>query len=310
MLETVGSYAEAQFDAPQIFQLAPDVCFVVWDTPHPVNAAPRLEERSGRRFGSLASLRLARLDGRSRLLWIFSLKEQAALHLRLSAGAVGSGADLHVKEDQEQADVDPYALTAGLTQNACAVFVTTILNTWAGMFRLGRSRRFVAFAMDLLRSVNEKPGVADCVATIGDIRLFETFLNGDCADISSAVLVSDLGVKRVEKSCFNKQYGNGKKRLFVGSASMEHLPEKGLLVLSGPWGLAISQVGNRQRPADARPVVGQLCTQIAGAEGFPDIGPRGPHRTGAGGRFRSPVFRAIARQTSWRSWRRDAFLFD
>ncbi|MDN3719224.1 hypothetical protein QW131_08325 [Roseibium salinum] len=61
------------------------------------------------------------------------------------------------------------------------------------MFRLGRSRRFVAFAMDLLRSVNEKPGVADCVATIGDIRLFETFLNGDCADISSAVLVSDLG---------------------------------------------------------------------------------------------------------------------
>jgi len=241
MLETVGSYAEAQFDAPQIFQLTPDVCLVVWDPPHPVNASPRLEERTGRRFASVASVRLARLDGRSRLLWIFSLKEKSPLQLRLSAGAVGSAAELGVRMDQEPAAADPYALTNGLSQNACAVLVTTMLNTWSGIFRVGRSRRFVGFAMDLLRSINETPSVADCVASIGATRLLETFLNGDCAEISSAVIVSSQGVKRVSGNCCNVEYG-GRKRLYISSVELESVPEKGFLVLSGSWGLAIRKL--------------------------------------------------------------------
>ncbi|MCV0425179.1 MAG: glycosyltransferase family 2 protein [Roseibium sp.] len=242
MLETVGTRAEALFDVPQILQLAPEVCLVVWDPPHPVSAAPQLEEQAGVRFKSVASVRLPRLDGRSRLLWIFSVKEQQALHLQLSAGVVGSGAELVLEAGQVPQAADPYALTHGLTQNACVVLVTTMLNTWSGIFRLGRSRRFVGFATDLLRSVNDAPSVADCVASVGTKRVVETILNGDCQEISSAVLIGSDGITRLTDPFCNVLTAEGKSRLLVGTVDLPRLPEDSHLVLSGSWGLAIRRL--------------------------------------------------------------------
>lgn len=242
MLEKLGTYAESPFDAPQFLQLTPDVYLVAWDPPHAVNAAPQLDEVANRKFSAKASVRLALLDGRSRIVWALSLKERSALHLKLTAGAVGSGAELSVDFNQSQRAADPYALTSGLTQNACAVLVSTILNTWSGMFRLSLSRSFVEFAIKLLRSVNDSPPVADCVASVGNTRLLETLLNSECTEISSAVLIGDAGVKRLDAHPFNTLYNNGRNRLFLGAVELAPLPSKSFLALSGPWGLAIRRL--------------------------------------------------------------------
>ena len=242
MLETLGKYAEADFESPQFYQLTAEVCLLVWDPPHQVNAAPRLEECNGVALGSVASVRLARLDGRSRIVWGFSLKEKASLNLRLATGTIGSEARLSVDASESGPAADAFAITSGLSQPACATFVTTFLGTWSGMFRLGRSKRFVSFARELLRSVNDSPPVAECVASIGPVRLFETLLNSDCTEIKTAVLVSDTGLYRLDSTNCNISYNGGKSRLFVGTADMPQPPAHGFLVLSGSWGLAIRKL--------------------------------------------------------------------
>ncbi len=143
-------------------------------------------EQGGQSFGSIASVRLNRLDGRSRVVWAVSLKEKTRLSLKLSAGAVGSEATLSVDAAKPGPAADAFAITNGLSQAACAVFVTTFLSAWSGMFRLGRSRSFVNFARELLRSVNDAPPVVDAVASIGSVRLLETLINSDSADIKTA----------------------------------------------------------------------------------------------------------------------------
>ncbi|MBG6159161.1 MAG: glycosyltransferase [Roseibium album] len=242
MLETLGTYAESPFDAPQFLQLTPDVYLVAWDPPHAVNAAPRLEELGSAQFSAMASVRLALLDGRSRIIWALAPKDKSRLSLKLTAGTIGSGAELTADFSQSVSAVDPFALTNGLTQNACASLVTTILNTWAGMFKLARSRSFVGFATKLLQSVNDAPSVADCVASVSGTYLLETFLNSECAEISSAILIGDAGVKRLDGDIFNESYNNGRNRLFLGTVDLAQPPARSHLVLSGPWGLAIRRL--------------------------------------------------------------------
>ncbi|WP_434055876.1 MAG: glycosyltransferase family 2 protein [Roseibium sp.] len=242
MLETLGTYAESPFDAPQFLQLTPEVYLVAWDPAHTVNAPPQLEEASGRKFSALASVRLALLDGRSRIVWALGVKEQTPLQLKLTAGTVGSGADVIFNPEKGAAAADPFALTNGLTQNACAVLVTTILNTWSGMFRLSRSRSFLGFSKKLLHSVNDTPPVGECVACVGETRIVETLLNSECADVSSAVLIGGDGIRRLDPEPFNAIYKRGKNRLFVGTVSCTKPPSKSFLMLSGPWGLAIRRI--------------------------------------------------------------------
>ncbi|MHA7776931.1 glycosyltransferase family 2 protein [Roseibium sp. M-1] len=242
MLETLGKYAEADFESPQFYQLTDEVFLLVWDPPHQVNASPRLEERSGAAFGSLASVRLARLDGGARIVWAFSLKEKARLDLRLGAGTIGSEASLAVDATQQSAFADAFAITSGLSQAACAVFVTTFLSAWSGMFRLGRSRRFLEFARELLRSVNDSPPLAECVASIGPVRLVESLLNSDSSEIKTAVLVCDTGLYRLHSKTCNVLHNGGKSRLFLGSVELAKPPASGFLVLAGPWGLAIRKL--------------------------------------------------------------------
>jgi len=253
MLETLGKYAEADFETPQVFQLTPEVCLLVWDPPHQVNAAPRLEVRSGGAFGSTASVRLARLDGRSRIVWACSLKETATLDLRLSAGAVGSEASLAVDTAAPGPAADAFAVTSGLSQSACAVFVTTLLSTWAGMFRLTRSRSFIKFVRELLLSVNDAPPVVDCVASVGEVRILETLLSSESAEIKTALLVGDFGLVRLEGDFCNVPYNNGKSRLLLGAVELPQPPANGFLVLSGNWGLAIRKLAteNAARPVGA-----------------------------------------------------------
>ncbi|MGX1495551.1 GT2 family glycosyltransferase [Labrenzia sp. MBR-25] len=242
MLETLGKYAEAKFESPHFFQLTPEVLLLVWDPAHQVNAAPRLVEQNGLPFGSIASVRLARLDGGSRVVWAVSLKEKARLSLKLSAGAVGSEATLAVDATQPGPQADAFAITNGLSQAACAVFVTTFLSAWSGMFRLGRSRSFVNFARDLLRSVNDTPPVVEAVASIGSVRLLETLINSDSTDIKTAVLIGDAGVVRLDSAVCNTPYNSGKSRLFLGTVDMPQTPSNAFLVLSGNWGLAIRRL--------------------------------------------------------------------
>ncbi|QFT30548.1 N-glycosyltransferase [Labrenzia sp. THAF82] len=242
MLETLGKYAEADFESPQIYQLTSGVCLLVWDPPHQVNAAPRLEEQSSSSFGSIASVRLARLDGRSRIVWAFSLKEKSRLDLKLTAGAIGSEARLAVDVAQSIPMADAFAITSGLSQAACAVFVTTFLNAWSGMFRLSRSRRFVDFARELLRSVNDAPPVVEFVASVGRVHILETLLNSDSTELQTAVLIGDFGIQRLDSSTCNVSYNNGRNRLFLGSVELHQPPQNGFLVLAGAWGLAIRRI--------------------------------------------------------------------
>ncbi|MET1412242.1 glycosyltransferase family 2 protein [Roseibium sp. HPY-6] len=253
MLETLGSYVESPFDAPQFLQLTPDVYLVAWDPPHAVSAAPKLEEQAQKKLSAMASVRLALLDGRTRILWALSLKGDPDLQLKLTAGSIGSGAELKVKGEEPVAAADAFALTNGLTQNACAVLVTTILSTWSGMFKLARSRSFVGFAKKLLHSVNDTPPVADCVASVGETRILETFLNSECAEITSATLIGDAGIKRLDADFFNTLHNNGKSRLFIGVVDTPQAPTKSYMVLSGPWGLAIRRLetGNAERSLGA-----------------------------------------------------------
>ncbi|MEM7564907.1 MAG: hypothetical protein AAF353_17940, partial [Pseudomonadota bacterium] len=182
------------------------------------------------------------LDGRSRIVWALGIKDPVPLQLKLTAGTVGSGADLTFTPEKGVLAADPFALTSGLSQNACAVLVTTILNTWSGLFRLSRSRSFLGFAKKLLHSVNDTPPVADCVAGVGETRIVETHLNSECSDVSSAGLIGDDGIRRLEAEPFNAPYNGGKNRLFVGTVSVASAPSKSFLVLSGPWGLAIRRI--------------------------------------------------------------------
>ncbi len=242
MLETLGKYTEADFQTPQFFQLTSQVGLLVWDPPHQANASPRLEERSGEAFGSIASVRLARLDGRSRIVWACSIKVKHKLELRMSAGAVGAEASLITDTSENGPLPDAYAITNGLSQAACAALVTTMLGTWSGVFRLARSRNFVSFALELLRSVNDSPPFAEGVASIGPVRLLETVVNKESTDIKTAVLLGDFGLVRLDTASCNTPYNRGKSRLFLGLVEMPHTPAAGFLVLSGSWGLAIRRL--------------------------------------------------------------------
>lgn len=230
------------FETPEVFTLASGICLVVWDLQNRAWTSPRLEEKDGGKLSPVACVRLARNDGGTRLLWVFRNDANKPRELRASAGAIASETDIQVPQPEEIAFADPRKVLKGLSLNGRAAMVSALLNTWPGIFKLGRSRSFTEFVVRLLGELNENPPLAACSASVGATRIIETRLDAGCSAVMSASLVTGNGVMRIGGSPCILEEGSKNRHPVILLAEMSVLPKSGYLVLTGPWGLAVRKL--------------------------------------------------------------------
>lgn len=242
MLDSVRQNDRTTFETPEVFTLAAGVCLVVWDLQNRAWTSPRLAEKDGGKLSPVACVRLARNDGGTRLLWVFRNDGSRPRELRASAGAIASETDIHVPQPDEIALAVPRRLLQNLSLSGRAAMVSALLNTWQGIFKLGRSRSFTEFALRLLRELSDDPPLAACSASVGPTRIIETRLDAGCDVVSSASLVTVNGVMRIGASSCVLEESSKKRHPVILLAEMPVLPKAGYLVLTGPWGLAVRKL--------------------------------------------------------------------
>ncbi|MXN64354.1 glycosyltransferase [Stappia sp. GBMRC 2046] len=230
------------FETPEVFTLASGVCLVVWDLQNRAWTSPRLEERDGGKLSPVACVRLARNDGGTRLLWVFRNDANKTRELRASAGAIASETDIHVPQPDDIAFADPRTILKNLSLNGRAAMISALLNTWPGIFKLGRSRSFTEFVLRLLGELSEDPPLAACSASVGATRIIETRLDAGCDTVLTASLVTGNGVMRIGGSPCILEESSKNRHPVILLAEMPVLPKGGYLVLTGPWGLAVRKL--------------------------------------------------------------------
>ncbi len=152
-------------DGPQLFALGGAVLLLAWDAGTRVWSGGRLEPVSGPPLAPLGALRLQREDGGTRLLFAFR-RPQAPLTLSLFAGVVGQSLNVTVQPAADLRPVDPEHLLKGLTPAARVSLITTLLDTWASIFRLRSSRGFSRLVYGLAQASAVKPAVVRAVARL------------------------------------------------------------------------------------------------------------------------------------------------
>ena len=243
MLDAPSPVSAEVFATPRVYRLAGDVGLVIWDLPNRVWSAPQLRTADGATPSPLASLRLNLEAGGTRILWAFRRSGEEAIAFRVSAGAIAVEADVEASAElQPLAPAGLAGVLDGLSRPARVSLITALLNAWPGIFKLARSRAYVAFLYAFLKELNASPPPAAAVASVGMTRLFEMRLAAGGGTVSGMHLVGPLGLVRLQGDAYRcETRGDGRHTLVI-AADLERLPSDGYLVLSGPWGVAVRQL--------------------------------------------------------------------
>lgn len=234
-------------DGPQVFALSGGVLMLAWDAPSRVWNSGRLETSSGAPLAPLGALRLLREDGRTRLLFAFR-RPDAALSLSLFAGAVGQSVEVRVDPTRDIPAVDVETLLAGLVPVARVSLITTLLETWASIFRLRGNRAYARLIYGLARATSAQPAVMRAVARLdGETALVEGGLPAGVAPPTALHCISPNRFSRLPAAPrIGAPDGRGQRRFYLALGNAEQEPET-LVLLSGSGWLAVRRL---EWPAD------------------------------------------------------------
>ena len=251
MLEIVPlSPRDSQAAEIRSLKLAPDVSLVVWDIPGPCSVPPRCLRQDGEILAPLASLRLGRLGGGTRILW--ALRAREPLTLQVSAGTLGPSDTIEVDPTDPFIGSDIAALVEDLDGRARVSLLTAFLTSWCGAFRLSRSSAFAEVVRVLAQELQPGNAAATlaCLPT-RNTALIEFATSAELGSISSAHLVTAQGVRRLSCEVYARKADRGGRRALTlvvdGDATTLGA---GTLVLIGENGTAIRMLGKSgARPA-------------------------------------------------------------
>ncbi|MFI5410412.1 glycosyltransferase [Kaistia sp. UC242_56] len=244
MLEIVPlSPRNDQAESVRSIKLASDVSLVVWDIPGHCSVPPRCARQDGEIIAPLASLRLGRVDGGTRILW--ALRARSPLQLIVSAGTLGPSDTVEVDPADPFIGSDIAALVEDLDGRARVSLLTAFLTSWCGAFRLSRSSAFAEAVQLLAQELQpgNAPATLACFPT-RDTALIEFATSADLGSISSAHLVTAQGVRRLTCEIYARKPDRSGRRgmtlLVDGNATTL---AAGTLVLIGENGTAIRALG-------------------------------------------------------------------
>ncbi|MCX5577475.1 glycosyltransferase [Kaistia terrae] len=244
MLEIVPlSSRDNQAEAIRSIKLASDVSLVVWDLPGPCAVPPRCARQDGEIIAPLASLRLGRVDGGTRILW--ALRPRIPLRLVVSAGTLGPSDRIDVDPADPFIGSDITSLVEDLDGRARVSLLTAFLTSWCGAFRLSRSPAFAEVVQ--LLAAELQPGNAQAMVACQptrDTTLIEFATSADLGAIASAHLVTAQGVRRLACEVYaRKPDRSGRRGLVLLVEGDATAFPSGTLVLIGEHGTAIRALG-------------------------------------------------------------------
>jgi GT2 family glycosyltransferase len=249
MLEVVPlSTADGRAEAIRSLKLASDVSVVVWDIPGTLSVPPRCMRQDGDVIAPLASLRLGRVDGGTRILWAMRLRKAA--RLAVSAGTLGPSDIVDVDPSDPFIGSDVSFLVEDLDARGRLALLTALLTSWCGAFRLSRSSTYAEAVQALTQEL--QPGDAQAAIACQptrDTTLIEFVTSADLGEITSAHLVTGQGVRRLTLEVHRRKADrNGRRGLILLVDGDLTAPGAGTLVLVGEHGTAIRGLARSQKP--------------------------------------------------------------
>jgi GT2 family glycosyltransferase len=240
MLEIVPlSPVDGHAEAIRSLKLASDVSAVVWDIPGPCSVPPRCARQDGEIIAPLASLRLGRVDGGTRIIW--AMRPREPVRLAVSAGTLGPSDHVEVDPGDPFLGADVAALVDDLDGRARVSLLTALLTSWCGAFRLARSATYAEAVQVLAHELQPGDGqaVLACEPT-RDTALIELATSADLGAIASGHLITLHGVRRLAIDAYaRKADKNGRHATTLVVDGNGASLGSGTLVLIGEHGLAI-----------------------------------------------------------------------
>lgn len=232
----------ANAPAPRLFRISGVVLLLSWDVPSRLWRAGRLEPLAGAPLSPLASLRLQREDGGTRLIWAFR-RPESPMTLSLFAGAVGPGVEISVTPEADVPIVEPARLLEGLAGAARLSLLSAFLDAWPSIFRLRRSRSYVRMLHALVSAAAPAPSIARALARLDGAHVMaETAVAEGFGTVSAVHRVSPGGFERLRlKPKIDAAERRGSRRLHLALGADDDLRET-LLVLMGANGFAIRRL--------------------------------------------------------------------
>lgn len=249
MLEVVPlSTADGRAEAIRSLKLASDVSVVVWDIPGTLSVPPRCVRQDGDVIAPLASLRLGRIDGGTRILWM--MRPHKAMRLAVSAGTLGPSEVVEVDPSDPFIASDLATLVEDLDARGRITLLKALLTSWCGAFRLSRSSTYAEAIQVLAQEL--QPG--DAQAAIAsqptrDTTLIEFVTSADLGEIASAHLVTGQGLRRLTLDVHRRKADrNGRRGLILLVDGDMAAAGPGTLILVGEHGTAIRSLARSQKP--------------------------------------------------------------
>ena len=134
-----------QVARPKVSSLGRNAVLIAWDVPQSARfASPRLNGDTDS-ISPLASLKLSRIDGGFRLLWVLRRPKHDPLDIELATGPVGLRADVVIEPEATLPTVAADDLLEGMTDSSCVALISALFNVWSAMFSLQKNATFIRF---------------------------------------------------------------------------------------------------------------------------------------------------------------------
>jgi len=250
MSTLIATTAAEKLGEPKVSILGRGVVLVAWDVPQSSRfASPSLSVEDGA-IAPLASLRLARADGGSRLLWALRLPAADPITLTLSTGPLGLRTEVTIDSREDIAALDAGDLIEGIGQPGRVALISALFNVWAPLFRIHRSRTFIRVLRDLLGLVSPNPQRAFVAAEAsGDLLLLRTTLSAGFGKIDAVYVLGDEGPVRISGQPHKVPMGDGSRDALHLLADRKAVsPKNSLMLLIGPEGLSVRRLARPDMP--------------------------------------------------------------
>jgi glycosyltransferase involved in cell wall biosynthesis len=232
----------SDFNEPQAFLLGRDVLLLAWDLPEAVQITRPSLSIGDLAMAPLASLRLARRDGGSRLLWALR-RPEISFDIALSAGETGPNSSLFLEVDAVIASPSIEFLLDGFDEAGRLTLVSALFNVWGPLFHLQRNSTFVQTLRALIQVLVPAPKPAAIVAQAADnILLVNTLLSAKLGKIDAIYATGQTGIARLvgQPHISNAARGQSILHILVEGDLITRDAER--LVLVGSHGLSVRKL--------------------------------------------------------------------
>ncbi|WP_457093886.1 glycosyltransferase family 2 protein [Microvirga sp. P5_D2] len=242
------SHSFSDFDEPQAFLLGRDVLLLTWDLPDAVQITRPTLSVSGLDMTPLASLRLARRDGGSRLLWALR-RPDASLDIALSTGPVGLEVSLSLETDAPIESPAVEFLLDGIDEAGRLTLASALFNVWGPLFHLQRNSSFVQTLRALIQVLVPAPKPAALVAQAADdILLVNTLLSTKFGKIGAIYAIGPSGITRLIGQPHISKAAEGQSILHILTDADLLARDVEQLVLVGSHGLSVRKLHRSNAP--------------------------------------------------------------